>query len=85
MILGNSLNKPGYSLQNFPTAFFANSYKSGIFVTQFSLRMRIISTSHKHYNNFGRIYIGDVLKFTQLVRRNICGAARNTKLKNVDE
>jgi hypothetical protein len=85
MILGNSLNKPGYSLQNSPTGFFANSYKSGIFVTQFSLRMRIISTSHQHYNYFGRIYIGDVLKFTQLVGRNICGAARNIKLKNVDE
>jgi hypothetical protein len=26
-----------------------------------------------------------VIKFTQLVRRNICGAARNIKLKNVDE
>jgi hypothetical protein len=32
MILGNSLNKPGYSLQNSPTGIFANSYKSGIFV-----------------------------------------------------
>jgi hypothetical protein len=85
MILGNSLNKPGYSLQNSPTGIFANSYKPGIFVTQFSLPMRIISTSHKHYNNFGRIYIGDVLKFAQLVRRNICGAARNIKLKNIDE
>jgi hypothetical protein len=85
MILGNGLNKPGYSLQNSLTGIFANSYKSGIFVTPFSLRMRIISTSHKHYNNFGRIYIGDVIKFTQLVRRNICGAAKNIKLKNVDE
>jgi hypothetical protein len=65
MILGNNLNKPGYPLQNSPTGIFANSYKS--------LRMRTISTSHKHYNNFGRIYIGDVLKFTQFVRRNICG------------
>jgi hypothetical protein len=33
--------------------------------------MRKISTSRKHYNNFSRIYIENVLKFTQFVRRNI--------------
>ena len=68
------LNKLGYPLQNSPQNL-ANSYKSGINFrnTQFSLRMRIIFTSHKHYNNFGRIYIENVLKFTQFVRRNICG------------
>jgi hypothetical protein len=47
---------------------FANSYKSGINFrnTQFSLRMRKIYTSHKHYNNFCRIYIENVLKFSLL-------------------
>jgi hypothetical protein len=30
--------------------------------------MRTISTSHRHYSNFGRIYIENVLKFTQIVK-----------------
>jgi hypothetical protein len=46
-------------MRNYLTGNFANSYKSGNFVTQFSLRMR-------------RDW-------------NICGAARNIKLKNVNE
>jgi hypothetical protein len=33
--------------------------------------MRTISTSHKHHNHFSRIYIENVLKCTQFVRRNV--------------
>ena len=47
--------------------------------------MRTKSTSHKYYNNFSRIYIENVLKFTQFVRRNICGVSVSKVLnfKNV--
>jgi hypothetical protein len=75
------LNKLGYSLQNSPRDLWKLLWVRNFCNTQFSLRKRIstISTSHKHYNNFSRIYI---LKFPRFVRRIYVGINIYSKVLN---